>query len=199
MTFLFVRHGLTDETKRGMKGVIGHDDSLNNTGRKQAEAAAIICSEFDPVAVYTSPFKRTTETARIIADVCKTELLVTGNLKENFVGDWSNLPLEEVKQNLLDAGMWTYSDKKFTSKPPGGESWKDVVRRTEAVLHEARTNYQQEAAVVFVSHNAAMKAMIGRLQGKEFKDWLSLMFDAGSVSGFEVDDSGGRELFISRA
>ncbi len=181
-----------------MKGAVAHDDALNELGREQAKRAAEICAEFNPTIVYSSPFKRTQETAEIIASKCNSKLVLSDKLKEVTVGDWADLSLEEGRQKFIDAGMWNYNEDKFEFTPPGGESWMNVCERTDEIIDNAIFESGADDTVVFVTHNAAMKAMVGSRQGKHFKDWLPIMFTTGSVTAFEYKDGEFIELFVDR-
>jgi broad specificity phosphatase PhoE len=201
MKILFVRHGETAHNLLGMQGVVGNDAPLNEQGQEQARQAAQTCNEFAPVeAVYTSPFLRTRETATAIAQLSNAPLITTDELLEFKMGDWAHLKSEETKQLLIDNDAWNYSESKYAFRVPGGESWEDVATRVQNFLNTLVSAHGNNDTLVCVSHNATIRAAVGIMRGKPFKDWFGIFYQNGGVSAFDYDSSEKKytELFINK-
>lgn len=196
MIVLLVRHGETEHNLLGMKGIVGNDAPLNVTGQNQAGVAATICGPYQTGKIYSSPFIRCIQTANVIAAQIGTQPSVDERLKEFDMGDWAQLPSEQTKQLLIENDAWEYSPAKFDFRVPGGESWHDVVDRCREFLEEVKHS-SHEASVV-VSHNATLRAIVGLMRGKDFKDWFGFPFANGGVSVFEWKDDYWREIAVNK-
>ena len=78
-TYYLVRHGI--------KVSQAEDTSLSELGIKQAELTAGFLSNLNISAIYSSPLKRTQQTAKIISDYLKTPVKTDDRLKERMVFD----------------------------------------------------------------------------------------------------------------
>lgn len=87
LPFYFIRHGETDwnlENKR-----MGNKDiELNQTGLDQAYSAAYIFNDIEISKIFTSPLKRATKTAEIIASVCEIDVEILETIKERNLGSF---------------------------------------------------------------------------------------------------------------
>lgn len=112
----FYRNGLTDSNLEGK--YIGHTDvELSEDGRKQI---AQMKEDYDypyVEAVFTSPLKRCTETAKLVHP--DKQAIVINDLIEYNFGEYEGRTAEELKENKLFA-RWLSGEKGV--EPPFGES-----------------------------------------------------------------------------
>lgn len=111
-----------------------------------------------PAVVYSSPYLRTRETARLVletANIANTKIFYDERLRERELGIFDRLtrlggiekfPEESAKRELLG---------KFYYRPIGGESWCDVALRVRSVWRDIRENFPGEN-VLIVTHEAVI-------------------------------------------
>ncbi len=131
------------------------DVELSSTGVEQAEALAAglkpYLSDNVPTLVWSSPYVRAQQTAQISLAGAGAELpvLLDERLRDRELGvldllTWKGVvnrfPLEAERRRWLG---------KFYHRPPGGESWADVVLRIRSFLLDLNTVADGTRAVVF--------------------------------------------------
>ena len=101
--FYFVRHGVSEwNTENRLCG--RSDVSLSDEGRRQATRLAERLRALPPDAIYTSPLRRTVETAEIIAATTGLKPIVDARLVELDYGAWEGMTFAEVMDH--DAGAY---------------------------------------------------------------------------------------------
>jgi broad specificity phosphatase PhoE len=127
-TLVLVRHGETDWNRE--RRYQGHADTpLNTAGRRQARELATILRSDGLSAVYTSPLRRASETATIVAAELGLEARELEALREIDVGDWQGLTVDEVRAQFPEqvAAAWH-------SGWPGGETHDELSARVLPAL-----------------------------------------------------------------
>lgn len=186
-----LRHGQTDWNVEGrLQGT--SDIPLNETGLKQAQAAAgaIKADEWD--LVVTSPLQRARETAQQIVDLHSLGVLtVDGRLLERAFGEAEGLSYEQWK-TLYDPAIGV----------PGGENLEQLEIRANKMLAEFAEEFSGRR-VLAVSHGAYIRKLVRIASNKRlplegerfantsltklvFKDgvWQILHYDGHSLAGF---------------
>ncbi len=111
----------------------GADPPLSALGRKQAELLAKRVAKLKPTAVYSSPYRRALETARIVADdVHVDERLVEMEME---LGDEGELNFKELPASVIERMSAAIDD--IAEAHPGG--------RVIVVAHGA-------AMIMFLTH-----------------------------------------------
>jgi len=196
---LFVRHATTDQNDLGMDGIIGHDDHLNAKGIEQANNAATICLEHKPSAVYSSPLNRAKETADIIANRMGVEIVIDDRLREYEVGARSNMTIREAQTELLKDLQYVNDKDEFNRKPnDGSESWNEITNRVSSVLDGIIARHSDDETIAIVTHNVALKVLLGIAQNLPFEQRLPIMSQTGSVSAFSYEDGKYNPLFLNK-
>lgn len=158
---LLVRHGRTAANAAGLLSG-RHDVALDDEGRAQAAAVAgALATRLDGsgATLVSSPLRRATETAEIIADVCPEAGSGDGVvLDERFIeldyGDWDGVRLGDVP---AEAWRRWRSDPAFC--PPGGETLAAVAERVADALTEWTRDFDGGTLVV-TSHVSPIKAAV---------------------------------------
>lgn len=155
-----IRHGETDWNRdRRIQGAT--DIALNETGRAQARATAVLLRDrLDlglPVSIVSSDLARAHETAEIIA----TELGLAAprtyrGLRERSYGEAEGIGVDEFRARW---GDW------YTAEVPGAEPWSDLRARGIAALGRAVRDHRRATApaaagLIVVSHGAFMREMM---------------------------------------
>jgi broad specificity phosphatase PhoE len=166
-SLLFARHGRTEANARGV--LLGREDPpLDETGEAQAAALArALCGgRFgQPVAVVSSPLRRTVRTAEHIAAAAGLAVQVDDRLIELDYGEFEGLPVDGLPQ---ETWLEWHADVHF--RPPGGETLAELGARvrecctewTEVASHAGSSagGATSGGNVVLVSHVSPIKAAV---------------------------------------
>jgi broad specificity phosphatase PhoE len=157
-----VRHGET--TLSAEDRFAGSTDvPLGPNGHVQVEKLATRLGRCAVAAVYTSPMKRTVDTATIIAEGIGLKVITRDGLREIDHGHWEGMRRSEVEAQFPDEySCW--SEDPFTFAPRGGETGVQVVARALPVVREIVTGYPGES-VLIVSHKATIRLIIASMLG----------------------------------
>lgn len=137
------------------------DVPLNKKGIIQARLLAKRMANFPLSAVFTSPLQRARETAKIIAEPHKLEVIELPELQEAGFGAWEGLTIEEIKNGWCNALELWYEGK---STPPGGENLLDMQRRVVNALERILENNKGKE-VAIVSHGGPIRAFLCHILG----------------------------------
>jgi broad specificity phosphatase PhoE len=137
------------------------DVPLSATGRDQAEALGTwlrdLPAEQRPTALLSSPYTRAADTARLAVEGSGLDLRIRFDerLRERDFGAFDGMtragiraeyPQEAERRDLLG---------KFYYRPPGGESWADVLLRLRSLLRELRDDHPDGRVLLF-GHEATV-------------------------------------------
>ena len=149
------------------KKIQGHSDSpLTADGEKQASSWGQILSQFSWDRVLASDAGRARATAEIINAFLKLPLTLDSRLKEQDWGQWESKTVRQIEaeaQQVLDEQVnagWDFC-------PPGGESRRSVLKRSQLALQAAAERYSGENLLV-VTHEGIVKSLIYHLCGRRF-------------------------------
>ncbi|MFF8937391.1 bifunctional RNase H/acid phosphatase [Streptomyces paradoxus] len=181
-TFVLLRHGETPLTpQKRFSGSGGTDPSLSDTGREQAERAAVMLARRGTIqAVVSSPLARTRETAGIVAARLGLDVSIDDGLRETDFGAWEGLTFAEVRERHPDdLNAWLASpDAEPTG---GGESFATTATRLAATrdklvaAHAGRT-------VLLVTHVTPIKTLVRLALGAPPESLFRMELSAASLS-----------------
>jgi probable phosphoglycerate mutase len=182
---ILARHGETEwnvgEIFRGRADV-----ELNETGIKQAQLLAEYLRKVNIEAVYSSPLKRASRTAEIVASYHQLEVKIAPGLTDFDFGKWQGLSHQKVKEKYRELYIkWTdYPDK---VKMPAGESLDDVRERAIGVVDEVIAK-KYEGAVVLVAHRVVNKVLICALLGLDNSHFWNIRQDTAGITTFACEN-----------
>ncbi len=157
--FCLVRHGETDaNVARRFAG--WSDDRLNERGRRQCADLAGRLAGLGIEAVYTSPVRRTVESAEIVAAELGARVLTVHDLREIDLGPWKELTAVEVAARWpAEYSAWLGAPHRFALK--GREALSDVQERALAALDQmAHAQLSAfDAPALVVSHLAVLRVL----------------------------------------
>jgi broad specificity phosphatase PhoE len=136
------------------------DTPLSALGERQSQALAHWFGEMEyrPKVFLTSPFLRSRQTMRSIATALgRTMARVQADerLREKEFGILDRYTKHGIAATFPELAAQRARVGKFYFRPPGGESWCDVILRLRSVVEELRRDYVGES-VVIVSHKVVV-------------------------------------------
>jgi probable phosphoglycerate mutase len=177
------------------------DVPLSDLGRRQALALgrwiAEQPKEEQPTVLWTSPYVRAQETASVALEQAGLELprVVDERLREREFGVLDGLTRRGIIAQYPEESERRNQIGKFYHRPPGGESWTDVVQRLRAVLDDVRLDAHGER-VMILAHQVVVLLTRYVLEGMDEKQVLELDAEAEvincSVTSYRYDPEAGR-------
>ena len=140
-SILLIRHAMPVPPVETMTEVEDDARSLSDEGRSEAELLAERLSGEPVTAVFSSPYRRAVETVQPIAAHHGLDVAILPDLRERRLSGGG--PLAELE--FLEALHRARTDPDFSL--PGGESTREVLRRTQHVLQEIDRSTQSGVAV----------------------------------------------------
>ena len=184
---IIVRHGETDSGKQGR--YCGWTDAeLNEEGLRQTHA---LCRRLDGQhidAIYCSTLKRAVNTAEIINERLRLNIVSSDALREKNFGIWDNLTWQEiVKAYPLEYDEWCSNWLGFTVM--GGESALEAHNRVTGFIDEL---LEKSGSGVFllVTHQGVIRSLLVHLLHMQLEDVWRFKLDNGSITRVEIDDKG---------
>lgn len=170
MRLIFIRHGQT--VANTVRRLQDDHDPLTELGRRQAAALATHLAGLGEVAaLYSSPAARALDTARIIGAAIGHEPQPRAAWAEINVGRAAGQTFAAWREQFpAEADGFRADGIGYTW--PGGESGRDVARRTAAEIIWLLERHQSDAApVLVVSHGAALAVTCAHLLREPGDRW----------------------------
>jgi broad specificity phosphatase PhoE len=135
------------------------DVPLSETGREQARAVgkwlAGLDAEERPEVAVVSPYLRARQTAELALAGAGVPAVVDERLRDRELGVLDLLTGRGVQARLPDEFARRARLGKFYYRPPGGESWADMLLRLRSLLRELRED-QPGGRVLLFGHEATV-------------------------------------------
>jgi broad specificity phosphatase PhoE len=175
------------------------DVPLSDLGREQATALGQwfgdLPADRKPEVVITSPYVRARQTTRLLMDSAgldprQVRLRVDERLREKEFGILDRLTVRGIRERHPDLAAQRSHVGKFYFRPPGGESWCDVVLRLRSVIEMVSREHEGQRVLV-VAHQVIVHCMRYLLESLEEHEVLALdrrgdVPNCG-VTSYEVD------------
>lgn len=176
--FYVVRHGRAENND---KHVVSCKLETQQTFGLSEEGHAAITSEAEQYknfdVIYTSPFRRTLETAELFAETSQCDVLEDERLKEFDTGNLDMKPSEE-----FSAAMKEHKEIDYTFE--GGESFLDVSKRLTELINEANANHQNKK-ILMVTHGVPAEILVDLFKDVPLKKWEKCI-DKGKVFSLQA-------------
>jgi probable phosphoglycerate mutase len=159
------------------------DVPLSETGERQSAALGRWFAAMPPAArpnvVLTSPYLRARHTARIIQEVGGMEpgapTSIDERLREKEFGMLDRLTRLGIEQRYPEQAALRFRLGKFYYRPPGGESWCDVILRLRSALDTLSLHHSgPEKRVLIVAHQVIVLCARYLLEGLTEEQILSI-------------------------
>lgn len=155
------------------------DVPLSDLGGRQSEALGRWIADQPedqrPDVVWVSPYVRAQQTTEIALKAAGLDLpiVVDERLREREFGAWDGLTRRGITAQYPEESERRTALGKFYHRPPGGESWTDVLQRLRAVLDDIRTDAQGQRVMV-VAHQVVVLLTRYVLEGMDEHSVLDL-------------------------
>lgn len=157
-----IRHGETPFNRA--KRYCGITDvTLTDKGTKQAK---VLRGKFQRIridAIYTSPLRRTCQTAQM-AFGSKMTLQPVSALKELNFGKWEGLTLKQII-NKYPTRAKHWLKQPFKTKIPQGESISYLKNRVMDFIRQLITNQKHYRNIALVTHSGPIRVIISEILG----------------------------------
>lgn len=157
--FLFVRHGETEDNRRGVRCGGDRDAPLTQRGVADARAAAarlraaLDASGAGCGLVIAGPLERTRVTGALFAEALGATLEERDWLRERALGAWNGLPIADTRPWFAEGRA-----------PPGGEADADFTARVMAGLAEIEDRLGRRP--LLVGSKGIGRVLLHRLTGE---------------------------------
>jgi broad specificity phosphatase PhoE len=175
--FLLIRHGENDTVGKRIAGRAA-GVSLNQAGRRQAEALVGRLESWDVAAVLSSPMERTVETATPLAGARGLPVIVRKRLNEVDYGQWTGMSFEELR---AIPGWGHYNGFRSGTRIPGGELISEVQTRMVCELEQLAREHPGGTLALF-SHGDPIKTALAHAMGMPLDLIPRLTIGTASVS-----------------
>ncbi|WP_255992247.1 histidine phosphatase family protein [Chitinolyticbacter albus] len=154
------------------------DVPLSDLGRRQACALGAwlgaLPADQQPQVVLCSPYLRAVQSAELIGATAKLDiaLILDERLREKEFGITDRLTRAGIQARFPELAEQRAHVGKFYFRPPGGESWCDVILRLRSLVDTLTREYRQER-VLIVAHQVIVNCfryLLERLDEREILD-----------------------------
>lgn len=160
---LLIRHG---ESLGNQKRIyLGHTDlDLSEKGYLQAQRTAeLLCGEHID-EIYSSSLRRAYNTAIPHARLRGLTVHAEDGLREIFLGDWENIPLDILHTEYKEKFFGEWGDNFGIARPPRGESVPEAAERFLGRLYEI-ANQNIGKTILVAAHAAVIRASFAKASG----------------------------------
>lgn len=143
------------------------DTPLSGLGQVQAAALGhwfgALPAERRPEVILCSPYVRARETTRLLLDAAgidskSVRVRMDERLREKEFGILDRLTVHGIKQKFPELSDQRSHVGKFYFRPPGGESWCDVILRLRSLVEMATREHGGQRVLV-VAHQVTVNCM----------------------------------------
>lgn len=162
--FYIVRHGKAKNNELDIESCKMETQEaygLVPEGEEKVKEEAQRYTDFE--LIFSSPFRRTKETAFFFAETSACEVILDERLVDVDLGD---LDLSSCEVSKIHKKQHPENDYVY----PNGESLTQVLDRLISFLKEVNSNYKNKK-ILIVSHGLPCEALLDWVAGKPLKKW----------------------------
>ena len=195
MKLILIRHGETEWNKQRRIQGCRSDTRLSPKGLEQADRLAAVLRKERMDAIYSSPMKRASETAQVIAEACKLQVQVFNELREIDAGELDGL-FERELTGPYETAWKEFRNGNASAPLPGGESLQDVRKRTSWAVDRMLEKHI-DGTVVVVAHLLANLAMVCQALGINLGQIARFKQAPASITILELTTQGNSLLLFN--
>lgn len=185
LELILIRHGETESNRRG--SYLGWTDvELNEIGIEQVRLLRDRLKGTKVDKIYASPLKRALQTAEIINENYRLDIVPSDGLKERNFGIWDDLTFEEITQkHPSEYNDWIGDWIKYQIKD--GESALEAYERSAAFVDEIIKN-NTEGAIMLVTHLGTIRFLLAHLLDLGIENSWHFRVNNASITKIEIND-----------
>ena len=179
------RHGQTEWNKKlTFRGRI--DIPLNEGGHREAEAIAEVLKDKNIHAIYTSPLRRSIETAQPTARFFHLDIVPVEGLIDISYGEWEGLTFNEVKEKYKDHyAQW--EKRPDLVRFPHGETLDEVTERSFSAFKDI-VEENPGQSILIIPHRVINKVVLCALLGLNNSHFWEIRQDTGCLNLIEYSN-----------
>jgi len=156
-----MRHGETKYQEKKIPKVYTEEENpiipLTERSKRNLKKIAKELKEKNIDVIYSSPYKRTRQTAEIVAEEISKDIVFDKRLIDIKLGVLHG-------RSVLGYYKTYLKNKSFSNKPEKGENWRDVQKRVIDFIKEIDNKYTNKK-ILIVSHGDPVWFLAGFLKG----------------------------------
>ena len=171
-----VRHGQSEDNANSI--FAGHNDtSLTQAGRQQSLEVAEKLKTNNIDVIYSSPLKRTTETAEIISKALGKEFSIDNDLIERNFGVLTGKPESEIEK--YSSKILETERVRYFIEADGAEEFPNLYYRAKQLLEKIKAKHPNEN-VLLVTHGDIGKMLNAVSIGLSWEEGLQTPYFANA-------------------
>jgi len=195
MKLILIRHGETEWNKQRRIQGCRSDTRLSPNGLEQADRLAAVLRRERIDVIYSSPMKRASETAQIIAEACKLPVNVFNELREIDAGELDGL-FERELTGPYETAWKEFRNGNASTPLPGGESLQDLQKRTSWAVDRMLEKHI-DGTVLVVAHLLANLVIVCQVLGINLTLIARLKQAPASITILELTTQGNSLLLLN--
>jgi len=168
---------------------------LNEKGKQQAESLALRLKAEGIQAIYSSPLRRSLDTAQAIARYHQVEINLEPDLNELSLGELEGTLLDDIGKTFEEL-LITNSRGEILPRVPGGESLIDVQQRAWSAVQRLVSQHA-DGVIVVVSHYFTILTIICSVLNLPLSQMGRLRVGPGSISTVTFDERAPRLVLFN--
>lgn len=191
-----IRHGQSKANAEGR--VQGWFDSpLSELGIQQARCLALrLAAEGRFYALFTSPLRRATQTAQIIAGHLNCPVNFEADLREYNMGPIAGLTLPEIRERF-PARFQAFERNEPLPHLPGAESEADFMARVSRCMDKILRRLPDNRLGLVVSHGGTLNACLRYWLGVSNNNRRPFSFGNASITVVQVNGASKRVIYLN--
>jgi broad specificity phosphatase PhoE len=175
-----IRHGETKFNKSHLMQGRGINASLNDTGRKQADAISVYLKDKPVSKIITSSLKRAKESAEPLCRLFNLKPEAYTELDEMDFGYLEGKSFNEVKSDLIHLHE-SWSSGKLETAPKNGETPIQVFKRANSKAEEI-LKLSDDECIVFILHGRLIRILLSEWLGLGLKNMHQIEHQNGAIN-----------------
>lgn len=186
VTIYLTRHGQTQwNVQKRMQGWL--DSPLTINGQNEALALGKSLATIPFKAAYVSSSGRAIDTAKLICKNRQIPLFFKQPLKEIHVGEWQGMTNDEI-QSQFPEQYDAYYNAPSDYQSVEGESFQEVLNRVLPTIEEIINRYDEDDAVLIVTHAVVKKLLIAHFKGLSIDEvWAPPFIHGTSLTKLHIN------------
>lgn len=178
----FIRHGATINTEDNRLFDDETYPAINVNGKLEMENISnwIKKKGLKIDKIYSSTALRTTQSARILSEICNQNFEAINGLESRKMGIWSGLSFKEIEEKYPHT-LEAYHNDPENYKTSGGETILELNKRIDKTINEIIDNNLNKRLII-VTHGDVIQAAIANALTIPVKNQFKVYIPTGSAT-----------------